>query len=170
MNLKIKFKRFFRILRNISLNISKIVFSKTEESNIFIFLKKYKYILAISFILLIALSKNIFLITKYTRDINEYKQTITEAEAHNNQLKEDLKYYATDEFVYRYAMSELNMRPTKPSNLIHVKVFPAHKEEEDIDTSNTENTTQENEDSTNTENTTQENEDSANTENTTEEN
>lgn len=175
MNLKTKIKRFFRIIRNICVNLSRIIFSKSEESSLFLFLSRYKYIIAIAIVLIVFISKNVFLIGKYTKDINSYKETISLAEAQNKQLKEDLKYYNTDEFVYRYAMSELNMRPTKESNLVHVNVFPALKEKveesQSTDDTSSEHESEDKKDSTsNTEDSTQENNDSTNTENATEDN
>lgn len=167
--MKLKLQKVLRVLRNIINNLSKIIRNKTENTAIVTFLSRYKYILIVAIILLTFVGKNMYLIGRYSHDIKSYKEQVKVEEAKVKQTKEDLKYYNSDEFVYRYAMSELNMRPTKPSKWVHVKVFPKNEEDSDSEeTSKPDNT--ESDDNTNTSeesNSTTEDKDSSDSQSTT---
>lgn len=126
---KVRLKRVFRIIKNINVNLYKKFDHLTSRNDTMNFIRKYKFIISIATVLIILISKNVYLIYKYSSETKEYKQTLVLEKEKNKLLKEDLKYYNSEEFVYRYAMSELNMRPTKPSKFIHIEILPENNKD-----------------------------------------
>lgn len=127
----INIKKIKKISKNIIKNLSTIVRNKLQDTAFISFISRYKYILIISIIILTFVAKNLFLITKYSIDIKEYTKNVKLEQEKVQLIKDDIEYYKTDEFVYRYAMTELNMRPTKPSKLVHIPVKPKDEIKED---------------------------------------
>lgn len=118
MSSKINLKKIKRSSSKISNNISK----KLQKNKVFKFITEYKYPFVFVVVLTIFISKNIFLLSSYTAQIATLEKEASIEEAKTTQMKEDIEYYNTDEFVYRYALEKLNMRPTKESKLIHLDI------------------------------------------------
>lgn len=127
MSSKINLKKIQRSSSKISKNISK----KLRNNKVFNFIIDYKYPFIFVAVLSIFIGKNIFLLGSYASQISALEEEVKVEEAKTTQLKEDIKYYNTDEFVYRYALENLNMRPTKKSKLIHLDVNEQINSDED---------------------------------------
>ena len=114
-----------RKIQRSSSKISKNISSKLRKNKFFNLVLNYKYPFIFVTVLSLFIGKNIFLLGSYSSEIASLEQDVKIEEAKTKQLKENIKYYNTDEFVYRYALDNLNMRPTRKSKLIHLDIKPS---------------------------------------------
>ena len=127
-NIKRKITHFTKVCKNIFMNASKEIFQSQKLDKVKKFAKEYKFVLIVAFIILFFIFKNVYTLGLYNHQIKALDQEIKSNQAINDQLKEDIEYYKTDEFILRYAVEELNLRPTKEHKLFHGEIKPVEED------------------------------------------
>ena len=135
-----KILRTFRVIRNIVVNGFKELFSDSKFDKIKKIIDENKFLIITSTIIVLFIAKNFYTIFNYNTEIKKANEEISKQTTINTQLKEDLEYYNTDEFILRYALEELNLRPTKELDLYHGEILQTKDVDESSDeTINTDN-------------------------------
>ena len=135
-----KILRTFRVIRNIVVNGFKELFSNSKFDKIKKIIDENKFLIITSTIIVLFIAKNFYTIFNYNTEIKKANEEISKQTTINTQLKEDLEYYNTDEFILRYALEELNLRPTKELDLYHGEILQTKDVDESSDeTINTDN-------------------------------
>lgn len=125
--------RIIRVIRNILVNGFNEIFSNSKYDKVKKIISEHKSVIITSTIIALFIFKNFYTIISYNSEIKEANEAIAKQTGINNQLKEDIEYYKTDEFILRYSLEELNLRPTKELELYHGEILPYDDEEEEID-------------------------------------
>lgn len=134
-NIKKKFFKVLTITRNIVINASKEFASNQGFHKISNFIKEYRFYLIIGTIIVAFISKNIYTLHSYNLQIETLNDEIVKKRALNEQLKEDLIYYNSDEYIIRCATEELNLRLSEENKLFHGEIFPIDEHEINENTS-----------------------------------
>lgn len=123
--------RTIRIIRNIIVNGFNEIFSNSKYDKVKKIISEHKSVIITSTIIALFIFKNFYTILSYNSEIKEANEAIAKQTGINNQLKEDIEYYKTDEFILRYSLEELNLRPTRELKLYHGEILPYNNEEEE---------------------------------------
>ena len=151
-NIKTKITKFTKVSKNIFVNASKEMLNSHKLDKVKSVTKEYKSVLIVASIILFFILKNMYTLGAYNLQIKASEQEVIHKQAINTQLKEDLEYYKTDEFILRYAIEELNLRPTKENKLFHGTIKPVAKDTSDEENINNEETIADGETTNNKEN------------------
>lgn len=148
-NIKKKFFKVLTITRNIVINASKEFACNQRFQKISNFIKEYRFYLIIGTIIVAFISKNIYTLHSYNLQIETLNDEIVKKRALNEQLKEDLIYYNSDEYIIRCATEELNLRLSEENKLFHGEIFPIDEHEINENTSTNDETINSNEENDN---------------------
>lgn len=111
-------------IKNKVTKIIKRLLQITNFSSIKTLVLRNKYLSLLIAITMIFIGKNCYDLILYKKEIKELNISLHEEQKTNKIMKSNIKYYSSDEFIIRYAIEELSLRPTKENKLIHIPVLP----------------------------------------------